>query len=88
VCCLTFDHPQFDRIRTTLEQAIANGARVWLANRMHRVKSETEIWWKLMDVRPLESVPRRRKGRRPLPADVLDPTRQDTRHLLAEAGWG
>jgi hypothetical protein len=54
VAYLTFDHPQFDRIRTTLEQAIANGARVWLANHMHVVEGETEIWWKIMDVRPID----------------------------------
>jgi hypothetical protein len=57
VCYLTFDHPEFDRIRATLEHAIAKGTRVWLANHMHMVEGETEIWWKLMDVRPLEPVP-------------------------------
>jgi hypothetical protein len=58
VSYLTFDHPEFDRIRATLEQAIAAGTRVWLANRMHMVEGETEIWWKIMDVRPIEPPPR------------------------------
>ena len=57
VCYLTRDHPEFDRIRATLEQAAASGRRVWLANRMHLVESETEIWWKIMDVRAVESRP-------------------------------
>jgi hypothetical protein len=59
VCYLTLDHPEFDRIRATLEQAIATGTRVWLANHMHMVEGETEIWWKLMGVRPIEWVPPR-----------------------------
>jgi hypothetical protein len=40
VCYLTLDHPEFDRIRATLEQAIATGTRVWLANHMHVVEGE------------------------------------------------
>ena len=57
VCYLTRDHPEFNRIRAALDQAAASGSRVWLANRMHLVESETEIWWKILDVRPIESVP-------------------------------
>jgi hypothetical protein len=57
VCYLTRDHPEFDRIRPTLEQAAASGSRVWLANRMQLVEGETEIWWKILDVRPVESIP-------------------------------
>jgi hypothetical protein len=57
VCYLTRDHPEFDRIRATLEQAAATGGRVWLANRMHLVEGETEIWWKILDVRPLAAIP-------------------------------
>jgi hypothetical protein len=57
VCYLTLDHPEFDRIRATLEQAIATGGQVWLANRMHMVEGETEIWWKILDVRPAETLP-------------------------------
>jgi hypothetical protein len=55
VCYLTRDHPEFDRIRATLEQAAVTGDRVWLANRMHLVEGETEIWWKILDVRPCDS---------------------------------
>jgi hypothetical protein len=51
VCYLTRDHPEFDRILALLEQAIASGHRVWLANRMHLVESETEIWWQILDAR-------------------------------------
>jgi len=57
VCYLTRDHPEFDRIRRTLEPAAASGGRVWLANRMHPVEGETEVWWKILDVHPLESLP-------------------------------
>src|SRR5262249_37649690 len=56
VCYLTRDHPDFDRIRATLDHAAASGRRVWLANRMRLVESETEIWWKILDVRPIESL--------------------------------
>ena len=59
VCYLTRDHPEFDRIRATLEQAAASGTRVWLANHMHMVEGEAEVWWKIMDVRPIESLPPR-----------------------------
>jgi hypothetical protein len=57
VCYLTRDHPEFERIRATLEQAAASGGRVWLANRMRMVEGETEIWWKILDVRPVEAIP-------------------------------
>jgi hypothetical protein len=56
VCYLTRDHPEFERIRTTLAQAAAAGTMVWLANRSHMVEGETEIWHKLMDVRPISAV--------------------------------
>jgi hypothetical protein len=56
VCYLTRDHPEFERIRATLEQAAASGGRVWLANRMRMVEGDTEIWWKILDVRPIEAV--------------------------------
>jgi hypothetical protein len=55
VCYLSREHPEFDRIRVTLEQAAACEGRVWLANRTHPVAGETEIWWKILDVRPVES---------------------------------
>jgi hypothetical protein len=57
VCYLTREHPEFDRIRATLEQAAASGSRVWLANRMHLVEGTTEIWWKILDVRPTKPLP-------------------------------
>ena len=53
VCYLTRDHPEFDRIRATLERAAASGSRMWLANGMHPVEGETEVWWKILDVRPI-----------------------------------
>jgi hypothetical protein len=55
VCYLTRDHPEFDRIRALLEQSVASGSRIWLANRMHLVESETEVWWQILDVRPVET---------------------------------
>jgi hypothetical protein len=57
VCYLTRDHPEFDRIRATLEQAAASGSRVYLANRMRPVEGEAEIWWEILDVRPIKSLP-------------------------------
>src|SRR5262245_3663752 len=57
ICYLTRDHPEFDRIRTTLAQAAASGGRVWLANRMHLVEGQTEIWWQILDVRPSDALP-------------------------------
>src|SRR5262249_42493884 len=57
ICYLTRAHPDFDRIRATLEQAATSGNRVWLPNRMHLVEDETEIWWKILDVRPVEPLP-------------------------------
>jgi hypothetical protein len=57
ICYLSREHLEFDRIRATLEQAAASGSRVWLANRMHVVEGETEIWWKILDVRPVKSLP-------------------------------
>jgi hypothetical protein len=56
VCYLTRDHPDFERIRATLAEAAAAGTMVWLANRSHMVEGETEIWHKLMDVRPISAV--------------------------------
>jgi hypothetical protein len=57
VCYLSRLHPEFDRILATLEQAAATGERVWLANSMHQVETETEFWWKILDVRPLTGLP-------------------------------
>jgi hypothetical protein len=54
VCYLTRDHPEFDRIRATLAAAAVSGGRVSLANHMHMVEGEREVWWKILDVRPLD----------------------------------
>jgi hypothetical protein len=54
ICYLTRDHPEFARIKRTLDDAVATGNMVWLANESQMVESETEIWWKLMDVRPVQ----------------------------------
>jgi hypothetical protein len=53
VCYLTRDHPDFERIRTTLEEAHATGSPVRFANDPWAVEGETEIWLKLLDVRPV-----------------------------------
>jgi hypothetical protein len=53
ICYLTHDHPEFGRIRTTLVEATASGSQVLLANHRHMIQGETEIWWKILDVRPL-----------------------------------
>jgi hypothetical protein len=52
VCLPTPDHPAIGRIRTTLERAVASGQQVWVANWRHMIEGETEIWWKILDVRP------------------------------------
>ena len=56
VCYLTRDHPEFERIRSTLTEAATAGSRVWLANRFHMIEGTTETWHKLMDVRPSSEV--------------------------------
>jgi hypothetical protein len=45
-----------DRIRVLLKQAVASATRIWLANQMHLVESEMEIWWQILDVRPVETL--------------------------------
>jgi hypothetical protein len=49
---LTRDHPDFERVRTTLAEAAANGSPVWFANRTWPVEGENEIWNRIMDARP------------------------------------
>jgi hypothetical protein len=51
ICYLQKSHPEFERIKHTLEQAIANNEQVILANHMHPVEGETETWCSMMDVR-------------------------------------
>jgi hypothetical protein len=53
ICYLTRDHPEFERIRTTLEEAAASGSMVCFAKYTWPEESETEIWNKIMDVRPV-----------------------------------
>jgi len=52
VCYLAKDHPEFDRIYTTLTAAQASDQRIWFAKRTHALESETETWFKILDVRP------------------------------------
>jgi hypothetical protein len=60
-CYLPRDRPEFHRIRATLEQTAATGERVWLVNRLRMVESDTEIWWKILDVRLLAAPPEGRE---------------------------
>jgi hypothetical protein len=52
ICYLTRDHPEFGRLRSTLAEAEAAGTTVWVANHSQMVEGATEVWWKIMDVRP------------------------------------
>ncbi len=54
VCYLTRDHPDFERIRKTLTEAVATDKPVVFANETWPLEGETEIWNKIMDVRPVE----------------------------------
>jgi hypothetical protein len=60
LCYLTRDHPDFERIQAALKDAASTGAEVWLANHGWPVEGETEIWNKVLDVRPVlpEASPR------------------------------
>jgi hypothetical protein len=51
ICYLKRSHPEFERIKHTLEQAITKDEQVILANHMHPVEGETETWYSIMDVR-------------------------------------
>jgi hypothetical protein len=53
ICYLTRDHPEFERIRATLTDALASGGQVVFANYSWPIEGETEIWNKLLDVRPV-----------------------------------
>jgi hypothetical protein len=57
VCYLRRDHPDFERIRHILEEALASGDLVWYAThtRPEKVVTEHETWIgsRLMDVRPV-----------------------------------
>jgi hypothetical protein len=65
MCYLARDHPEFERIRSTLAAAAGAPARLWLANHSQMVQDEPttnggefEMWWKIMDVRPEEPAAR------------------------------
>jgi hypothetical protein len=51
ICYLATAHPEFDRIKQTLENAAATDEQVIFANHRQMVEGETETWWKLLDVR-------------------------------------
>jgi hypothetical protein len=51
VCYLPRDHPDFERIRSTLETARVSGSRVWFATRTWPVQGESETWNLILDVR-------------------------------------
>lgn len=52
ICYLTKDHPEYERIKQTLEGAAATDEPVIFANHARMVEGETETWWKLLDARP------------------------------------
>lgn len=52
ICYLTKDHPEFERVKHTLERAAATNEQVVVANHGHVVEGETETWLKILDVRP------------------------------------
>jgi hypothetical protein len=54
VCYLTRDHPEFQRIHTTLKDAVASRTPVVFANETWSIRGETEIWLKILDARPVE----------------------------------
>lgn len=49
------DHPEFERLRSTLERAMASRSPVRFAHHPRPEQSEGKTWLKLMDVRPLGS---------------------------------
>jgi hypothetical protein len=58
MCYLARDHPEYDRICSTLGAAAGTPTRLWVTNHSQMVQDEPttegefEIWWKIMDVRP------------------------------------
>jgi hypothetical protein len=82
ICYLTRDHPDFERIRTTLEEAHAAGSTVRFANDPLAVEGETEIWLKILDVRPIpvpapakETNGAAQASREPVPQTAANPER-------------
>jgi hypothetical protein len=60
VCYLSREHPEFDRLYSTLTAAAGTRTMLWVANYSEMVEDqpktpdgEYEIWWKIMDVRPV-----------------------------------
>ena len=52
ICYLTKAHPEFERIKHTLERAASMAEPVLSANHMHLVEGEAESWYTIKDVRP------------------------------------
>ena len=52
VCYLPCDHPEVQRIRSTLTEALASRKAVWFANRTYLVDGHIDLWIQIMDVRP------------------------------------
>jgi hypothetical protein len=75
VCYLTRDHPEFDRLRATLTDAIASDTPVVFANESWPVEGETEIWNRLLDVRPAKALEPTRplNGAPERPAAAVEP---------------
>jgi hypothetical protein len=53
ICYLTRDHPDFERILGILREAATAGRPVVFVIETWPIEGETEIWAKIMDVRPL-----------------------------------
>jgi hypothetical protein len=83
VCYLTHDHPDFERIVRTLTEAVATGQPVVFANETWPIEGETEIWQKILDVRPVPVPQPKRQGdgaaavtpREPVPQAATNPER-------------
>jgi hypothetical protein len=61
VCYLTRDHPDFDRIRATVWRAAGTRTMLWVVHHSEMVADEPktqdgefEVWWKILDVRPVQ----------------------------------
>jgi hypothetical protein len=81
VCYLVHDHPDFERIVRTLTEAVATGQPVVFANETWPIEGETEIWQKILDVRPVPVPQLKRQGdgaaavtpREPVPQGATNP---------------
>jgi len=55
VCYLVKDHPECSRIRSALLEALQTHRRVWFAHHTRQEESDTEVWNRILDVRPAPS---------------------------------